>query len=89
MGASAVFGRDSLIGLLLLALCVAVCGILIYGIVTGTTWRYTGPAWLAWALGILFVGGAIWGWVSSRNRWPNPTAGQRRRWPWQRGDDRS
>ena len=82
-----MFGRDSLIGILLLALCLAICGVLLYGIVTGTTWRYTGPTWLAWALGILFVGGALWGWATSRNRWPNPTDGRRGwRWPWQRGN---
>jgi len=82
-----MFGRDSLIGILLLVLCIAVCGLLLYGIATGTTWVYTGPAWLGWALGILFVGAALWGWSRSRDRWPSPTAGRRGwRWPWQRGN---
>ena len=84
--------RGDLIGLLLLGLCVAVGGVLVYEIVTGTRFRYTGPDWLGWALAILFVGGGIYGAViSSGRRWPDPLSGRRRRWPWSRdrnGDSR-
>ena len=90
-----MFDRENAIGLLLLGLCAAAAGILIYSISTGTSLRYSGPGWLAWALFALFVGGLIYGsrglWGRLRGggggrQWPDPmTGGRRRRW-WRRGD---
>ena len=76
--------RGDVIGLLLLGLCVVVGGALVYEIVTGNRFRFTGPDWLGWALAILFFGGVLYGVVTSGRRWPHPLAGRRRRWPWSR-----
>jgi hypothetical protein len=84
-----VFEREDLIGLLLLGLCVAAGGVLVYSIVLDKPLRYTGPSWLAVALMVLFLGGVIYGLVTSaRGRWPDPLTGRGRRWrwPWRRRD---
>ena len=84
-----MFERGDVIGLLLLGLCVAAGGVLVYSIATGTELRYTGPSWLAWLLLLLFLGGIVYGLVSSgRGRWPDPLTGRARRWrwPWRRRD---
>lgn len=87
--------RENLIGLLLLGLCAAVGGVLVWSIVTGNELEYTGPGWLVWVLGILFVGGIVYGMaqgVTGRRRsggvpqWPDPASGRR---PWWRFWDRN
>lgn len=82
-----MFDRESVIGLLLLGLCVAVGGVLVYGIATGTRFRFTGPGWIGVALMVVFVGAALYGWFGSGRRWPDPLTGRRRRWPWSRRRD--
>ena len=80
---------DNLIGLLFLAVCAVVGGVLVWQIVTGERLRYTGPAWLVWILLIIFVGGSLYGLVRGGGRgllgrgrqWPDPQTGQR---PWWR-----
>ena len=50
--------------------------VLIYSIVSGTRFHLDGPSWLGMALAALFIGAAIYGFVSRPGR----------RWPWQRDD---
>lgn len=87
-----MFDRENLVGLLLLGLCAAGAGVLLFGIATGTRWEYTGPGWLSIVLGVVFVGALIYGFVTRPGgRWPDPRTGRQRRWPWSRGpenDDR-
>ena len=81
-----MFDRENLVGVVLLAVCAVVGGLLVYAIATGTRFVYTGPEWLGWVLLVLFVGAAVYGWLTSRRRrWPHPQAGWR--WPWQRRRD--
>jgi hypothetical protein len=86
---------ENIIGLILLGLCAVVGGVLVWQIVTGERLRYDGPAWLAWLLLILFVGGSLFGLARGGlgrrgmgPRWPDPRTGHR---PWWRrffrGDD--
>jgi len=83
-----MFDRDDIVGLALLGFCVVVGGVLVYGIVTGTRFRYDGPGWLGIVLAVLFLGGTIYGIVvASGRRWPDPLTGRGRRWwPWSRKD---
>jgi hypothetical protein len=80
--------RENIIGALLLALCAAAGGIMLYSIVTGNELEYTGPRWLVWVLGALFIGGILFGLgqnLAGRRRsggtpqWPAPESGRR---PW-------
>ena len=84
-----MFGREDLIGLLLLGLCVAIGGVLVYSIATGERFRFTGPGWLGTVLMVVFIGGVVYGLFSGRGRrWPDPLTGRgKRRWPWSRGKD--
>lgn len=68
--------RENLPGVILLALCTVVAGVLIYSIVTGTRFVWTGPSWVATVLMVAFIGATAWGFI----RQP----GRRWRWPWQR-----
>jgi hypothetical protein len=71
--------RDNAIGLILLAFCAVVAGVLLYGIATGTRFRWEGPAWVGPVLFVVFAGASIWGFVSRPGRsW---------RWPWERNRD--
>ena len=86
-----MFDRDNLIGLIFLALCAVVAGVLLFSIGTGTRIRYNGPGWLTAVVAVLFIGGMIYGLVSAnRGRWPDPMTGRGRRWrwPWRRDRDR-
>ncbi|MFT4039111.1 MAG: hypothetical protein QM692_13075 [Thermomicrobiales bacterium] len=67
---------ENLIGVILLALCVITGGVLIYAIVTGTRFVWTGPGWVAPVLMILFIGGGIYGFLRA--------PGRRWRLPWER-----
>lgn len=80
--------RENIIGALLLTLCAAAGGIMIYSIVTGNELEYNGPRWLVWVLGIVFFGAVFGGLfmnLASRRRsggtpqWPDPGSGRR---PW-------
>ena len=87
-----MFEREDVIGLLLLGLCVAVGGVLVYSITTGEQFRFTGPGWLGTALMVVFIAAVVYGLVRGRlgssHRWPDPLTGRaKRRWPWSRGKD--
>jgi hypothetical protein len=71
--------RENLPGVILLALCTVVAGVLIYSIVTGTRFVWNGPGWVSIVLMVLFMGGTAWGFF----RQP----GRQWRWPWNRGKD--
>ena len=71
-----MLNRENVIGLILLLMCAAAAAALLYSIATGTRFVYTGPAWLATALVVFFIGASIYGFVSRPGR----------RWPWQRND---
>ena len=84
-----MFNRDDLIGILFLAFCAAIGGVLVYGIATGTRFRLDGPSWLGTALALLFFGAIIYAFVTRPGRrWPDPQTGLggwwRRLWPWSR-----
>ena len=76
-----MFDREDIIGFVLLGLCLAVGGVLVYGIVTGNHIRYTGPGWLGVVLLVLFIGASLYGLANAFGRWPDPFAGRR---PWWR-----
>jgi hypothetical protein len=85
-----MFQRENAVGLILLGVCAFMAGLLVYSIVTDTTFEYTGPGWLITVLTILFLGGIFFGLYrgfrggpgSGRGQWPDPRTGQRgwRRW---------
>jgi hypothetical protein len=79
-----VFDRENIIGIALLGLCIAIGGVMVYAIATGTRFHYTGPRWLIWVLMAIFVGGLLYGLVNARGgrRWPDPRSGRGgwRRW---------
>lgn len=68
--------RENLPGVVMLALCAVVAGVLIYSIVTGTRFVWTGPGWVSVVLIVIFMGATAWGFI----RQP----GRQWRWPWQR-----
>lgn len=80
--------RENIIGALLLALCAAAGGIMLYSIVTGNELTYSGPRWLVWALGAVFFGALLFGLIQNlagrfrsggAPQWPDPGSGRR---PW-------
>lgn len=73
-----MFSRENAIGIVLLIFCAAVAVVLLSGIVTGTRYRFEGPAWVGPALAILFIGATIWSFVSQPGR----------RWPWDKNKNR-
>ncbi len=71
-----MLNRENAVGLALLLLCALTAAVLIYSIVSGTRFHLDGPSWLGMALAALFIGAAIYGFVSRPGR----------RWPWQKDD---
>jgi hypothetical protein len=71
-----VLDRENLPGVILLALCTVVAGVLIYSIMTGTRFTWNGPAWIPVVLMVVFMGASVWGFVGR--------PGRQWRWPWQR-----
>ena len=69
-----VFNRENVIGLVLLLLCGVVALALLFSIATGTRFRFEGPSWVGPALVILFIAGAICGFLIR--------PGRRWSWPW-------
>ena len=69
-----VFERENVIGLALLLLCAVVALVILFGIATGTRFRFEGPAWLGTALAILFIAATIYAFVTR--------PGRRWSWPW-------
>jgi hypothetical protein len=91
-----MFDRENAVGLLLLAVCAVVGGVMLFSIATGTTLRYTGPDWLGWVLLFAFLGAIGYGLVrgglgggrfGGGRRWPDPMTGRRPWWRfWGRGE---
>lgn len=84
--------KENLVGALFVLLCGAVGGVLVWEIVTGNRFHYTGPTWLTWVLGILLFGGIVYGLVLNAGRrsgggpqWPDPNAGRKSWWDRLRG----
>jgi hypothetical protein len=80
----AMFQRENAIGILLLGLCTFMGGVLVYSIVTGTRFEYTGPSWLMVIISILFTGAVLYGLFAGTRgrwrrpgRWPHPMTGQK------------
>ena len=91
-----MFGRDNLIGLLLLVFCGVVAVILLWSIVTGDQLSVNLPPAVGWILGILFFGGLIYGFTQGGlfrrlrggqggQQWPSPQTGQKSLWDRLRG----
>jgi hypothetical protein len=74
-----VFERENLIGVALLLLCGVVAVALMYSIVTGTRFHFTGPGWVGTALFLFFIGASIYLFVRQPGR----------RWPWDWWRDRN
>jgi hypothetical protein len=94
-----MFRRENAIGILLLGLCVLVGSVMVRAIVTGEIPSVNLPAWAAWPLGAIFIGGLAYGFIRQfRDRrsgggghaWPDPMTGEktlRDRLPNRRKDD--
>jgi hypothetical protein len=93
-----MFGRENVIGTLLLLLCGVVASILLYSILTGQRLSFDLPPLVMDVLGIAFIGLLIFGFVrsgffrrfrgdggQSGPQWPNPATGQRSLWDRLRG----
>jgi hypothetical protein len=55
-----VFDRENWIGLLLLGLCGAVGGVLLWTIATRATLTYDGPGWIPVVVTVLYVAGLLY-----------------------------
>jgi len=55
-----MFDRENWIGVLLLALCGVVGGVLVWTIATRATLAYDGPEWIPPVLIVLYVGGLLY-----------------------------
>lgn len=93
-----MFGRENIIGTLLLLCCGVVASILVYSIVTGERLSFDLPPLVTNVVGIAFIGLLILGFVrsgffrrfrgdgsGSGPQWPNPGTGQRSLWDRLRG----
>ncbi|MGC4105266.1 MAG: hypothetical protein QM753_02775 [Thermomicrobiales bacterium] len=91
-----MFGRENIVGVLLLVLCGVVASILMYSIVTGEQIDFDLPPFVTNVLGIAFIGLLVLGFVRSGffrrlrggqggQQWPNPGTGQRSLWDRLRG----
>jgi heme A synthase len=91
-----MFNRDNAIGILLLALCTVVAGIMIYYISIGERPSLSVPPAVAWILGIVFVGLLLYGFVQGGlfrrlrggqggPQWPDPNTGRKSLWDRLRG----
>lgn len=91
-----MFGRENIVGTLLLLLCGVVAAILVYSIVTGEQITFDLPPLVTRVLGFAFIGLLIFGFVRSGffrrlrggqggEQWPSPSTGQRSLWDRLRG----
>lgn len=91
-----MFNRDNAIGFLLLGFCAVVAGIMLYYIVVGGRPSVDLPPALAWAIGGIFVGLLIFGFIRSPffqrlrggdggRQWPDPGTGEKSLWDRLRG----
>ncbi len=91
-----MFNRDNAIGFLLLGFCTVVAGFMVYYIVTGERPTDDLPPALGIAVGALFFGLLIYGFIRSPlfqrlrggqggQQWPDPGTGQKSLWDRLRG----
>jgi len=91
-----MFNRENAIGFLLLGFCAVVAGIMAYYIVVGERPSVDLPPVLSFAIGALFFGLLIYGFIRSPffqrlrggqggRQWPDPGTGQRSLWDRLRG----
>jgi hypothetical protein len=89
-----MFNRDNAVGIVFLALCAVVAGIMLYSIGTGNRIRLDVPPAVSGGLTILFIGLIIYGMTRNfRSRrqggggraWPDPRTGNRSLWDRLRG----
>jgi hypothetical protein len=91
-----MFGRDNLIGMLLLLFCGVVVVILLWSIATGEQLSVNVPPVVGWIIGILFIGGIIYGFTQGSlfrrlrggqggRQWPDPNTGRKSLWDRLRG----
>ncbi|MEJ7762504.1 MAG: hypothetical protein WKF80_06895 [Thermomicrobiales bacterium] len=81
-----MFNRDNLTGLFLLGICGVGAAVLVGAIARGERLVWTGPAWLAILLTVLFFGAIVFGMIANfRGRakgdgggtaWPDPRTGR-------------
>lgn len=91
-----MFDRENIVGVLLLGVCAAIAGVLLYAIASGERISFNIPGWLGLVMTAAFIGLLLYGFVSAGGfgrfrrgdgrAWPDPQTGRRRRWrwPWQR-----
>lgn len=91
-----MFNRENAIGLLLLGVCGGVAGIMVYYIIVGERPVVDLPPVLSFAIGALFFGLLIYGFIRSPlfqrlrggqggRQWPDPGTGQKSLWDRVRG----
>lgn len=90
-----MFDRENIVGVVLVAVCAVVAGVLLYSIASGEQIEVNMPGWLGVVLTVVFLGLIVYGFVSSggfgrlfrrdgrdggRGRqWPDPQMSGRRR----------
>ena len=84
--------RNNPVGVVFLVFGCVMVVIMLWQIVSGERLSYNGPAWLAWLLFAVVMGGSIYALVQGRFRkqdqqWPSPTAGRKSLWDRIRGKD--
>lgn len=81
-----MFRRENLVGILLLAFCVVVGAVMVQAIITGERPTVNLPAWAAWPLGAIFIGGIAYGIIrqfldrrssGGGHAWPDPMTGEK------------
>ncbi len=91
-----MFGRENLIGMLLLVFCGVVAVILVWSIATGERLSVNIPPVVGWIIGALFIGGLIYGFTQGPlfrrlrggqggAQWPDPNTGRKSLWDRLRG----
>ncbi len=91
-----MFNRENAVGVLLLGVCSVVAGIMVYFIIVGETPSVDLPPALSFAIGALFFGLLIYGFIRSPlfqrlrggqggRQWPDPGTGGKSLWDRVRG----
>ena len=82
-----MFDRENIVGVVLLGICAAIVGVLLYSIASGEQIEINMPGWLGAVLTVVFLGLIIYGFVSSGGfgrllrRGDRDEPGGGRRWP--------
>ena len=64
-----MFDRENWIGVLLLALCAVVGGVLLWTIATRATLTYDGPGWIPPVLIVVYVAGLLYSFFRMPKTW--------------------